>query len=126
MKRIASLLFLLAFSLNAAASGGFGGSYSNFPDRPTDHRYETGKSIFKGRHSAYRGVTTCIKDSVSNKVVKLKRKHLKSYKRGSSSALLDNLYNCKQPDQKLADFMKSRDARMLMYYLNKRYKLKLS
>ena len=126
MKTIVPLFLLLALSFNALASGGFGGYNSSFSHRSTDHRYETGKSIFKGRHSAYRGVKTCIKDTASNKVVKLKSKHLASYKRGAASALFHNLYNCARPDQKLADFMRPRDASLLMYYLNKRYKLKLS
>ena len=129
-KKILIFCLLLVANWNVLASGGLGGGGGSFGNsapapRPTDPIYEAGKSLANGRNSAYRGVKVCIKNAQSGEVTKLKRKHLSPFKGSTAAVLAEELYSCKEPQQKLLDVMQVKDINVVLYYLNKRYKLKL-
>jgi len=48
------------------------------------------------------------------------------WQKGSVSAFVDSLYNCDSPDQKIADLVSDEQGNAILYYLNKRYKLRLT
>lgn len=86
--------------------------------------YEHGKSLFKGRDQRYGKISFCVQ--VGDELEKVKKKSLQPFAGGSSTVLADNLYNCDTPDQKIQTVFNNVDMTALVYYLNKRNKLKLT
>ncbi len=134
MKRIrvqlVSLFSLCLMSSLAMASGSagpdvgraFGGSY----DR-TDPVYEQGKAVFKGRIKEYGKVKYCLTSAdAETGVVKIKRKSMKRYKQQSVQVLLKDLRFCEQESGELLQILSREHLQYLVYYLNKRYRLKLT
>lgn len=118
------ILCLAIFSTSVLASGG-GGYTSPQPARVVDQSYEAGKNIFAGRNDAYAGVEFCINDAESSEKVKVTRGSLAAHKGTSVQDFADSLYNCNAPEQPLIAQMAGEDLNTVLYYLNKRYKLKL-
>lgn len=138
-------LVALLISSFAVASGGYGGSGTTGTVRQTDPVYEHGKAIYKGRIKQYSTFSYCLiaekpaalatdnNDSIADEpnidtvsVVKIKSKTIKPYKGVSYQALADQLVNCDKPDQKAFGYLQKKDLVSLVYYLNKRYRLKLA
>lgn len=123
-------LALAAPSVWASGSGGYGGggSYrqpsSSAPVRKVDQTYEYGKALFQGRISGVEKREFCV--DVDGEKVALKRSSVKNYKGGSYQELANALYDCNQPEQKIGLDMSSDNFQFVLYYLNKRYRLKLS
>jgi len=87
-----------------------------------DQAYESGKAVYTGRKKGVPKLSYCLKDG--DQMVELKRKSIKQYKGNSYSGLAAGLYNCEtstaiKPELARADFIH------VLYYLDKRYKLKL-
>ncbi len=130
---LGTLLFTFMVSDIAIASGSSGvygggssrssGSVGSSSSR-TDVTYEHGKSIFKGRNRRYGKLKYCIDNG--EELEKVKRGTLKPYKSGSAELLADKLYNCEMPEEKISDILSRNDLISMLYYLNKRYKLKLN
>ena len=134
------LLSLLTLSLgiffgasNAFASGGEsddGGSEEEFdtsaygrPSQPVvDPAYEAGKAVYTGRKSNAPKISYCLKEG--DELVKLKRKTIKPHKKGSYSSLAASLYNC-DTNSFVKEELARQDFIHVLYYLDKRYKLKL-
>ncbi len=118
-------LFVLSTSLShvSVASGGGGGFYDDEPT-PVDHTYEAGKAIFKGRNQAYKPHTFCVVDQKTGEVTKIKRKTIKPYKRQPAGNLMNNLYSCEDTTTRARAIL-GEDLPFLVYYLNKRYSLRL-
>lgn len=131
LQRAIVLISAVLLSASALASGGYGGGGgysggSGFKSRPVDQAYEYGKSVYKGRNKAYGKIKYCITSEDGAEKVKLKRGSLKPYKGGTFADLAGNLYNCDAPDTAIKDILSLNDLQHVLYYLNKRYKLKLS
>lgn len=104
--------------------GGFGGASVPQP-RVVDQNYETGKAIFNGRAGGQK-IAYCIKDkNADGELVPVKGKSIRSYKRAGYQDLAENLFNCDDPENLVANQLKRDDFLYVMYYLNKRYKLAL-
>lgn len=86
--------------------------------------YERGKSLFKGRDKRYGKINYCV--PVGDELKQVKKKSLQAYAGGSSKVLAANLYNCDSPEQKIQTVFNEVDMTALVYYLNKRNKLKLT
>lgn len=86
--------------------------------------YERGKSLFKGRDQRYGKINYCV--PVGDELKKVKKKSLQPFAGGSSKVLAENLYNCDVPDQKIQTVFNNVDMTALVFYLNKRNKLKLT
>ncbi len=129
------LVLLLSFCIisSAFASGtrspGSGGYTSGNSSRPTrsaeDITYEYGKSIFTGRSVRYGRIKFCVPDA-SNKLSKVKKSTLKLFAGVSVKEFSNNLYDCNSPNQKIMTVLKKADLTALVFYLNKRYKLRLN
>lgn len=131
---IISLAAMALSSTAAFASGGGGGGYggggfggtSAPQQRVVDQNYEQGKAIFTGRAVGSSKISYCLKDpSEEGKLVPVKSKTIKAYKRTTYQELADNLYNCDEPDSLVSSELKRDDYLYVMYYLNKRYRLAL-
>ena len=136
MKRIFLLTIasaaLLAQSSVSFASGGGGGGFSGggggggftpAPQRKVDQTYEVGKAIFTGRAKGEPSLEYCI--AVEGEKVPVKRKSIKAYKEATYNDFARGLYNCDEPDKLVADSLTRDSLLYVVYYLNKRHKLKL-
>ena len=119
------VLFSLLASLEIIASGtrGYRGQSSIKP-RQVDHTYEYGKSVFNGRAKSTKKYAYCVK--VEGEKIPLKKRSIKSFKKGTVVAFANALYDCDRPNQKIGLEMAREDFQSLIYYLNKRYRMKLS
>lgn len=125
---LSSLILLFVFSSISYASGGYGGGgyggYNSRPVKQVDHAYEYGKSIYQGRESNVAKLNYCIKDEEEK--VELRRSVIKKFKNTSYTELANNLYNCDVPTDLIAKSLDTNQLSHVIYYLDKRYKLKLA
>lgn len=129
---IRSFALLCLFVISAGAShvslasggGSSGGFYDDTPE-VVDYTYEAGKAIFKGRNQSYPSQTFCISDVNTGKVSKIKRKTIKPFKRKPARNLANSLYSCQEPSQRASSILQGDDISFLIYYLNKRFSLRL-
>ena len=127
MKRTTySIVFLLlgsaaSITLASGTSGGIGRTYGS--QDYVDHAYEQGKAVFQGRATGVDKRRYCV-DTGTEKV-KLKRSSLKPFKKGTAKALALALYDCDQPDLPIYQTLSAENLPYVLYYLNKRYRLKL-
>ena len=125
MCRTVILSLLMLLPLASQASGSFSrGSLNATSARPIDDNYEYGKSLYFGRVDGVVKQQYCV--VVDDAKVPVKRKSLKSYKKGSVSHLVNNLYLCNQPDKLAGAEMEMHNFRFVIYYLNKRFRLSLT
>ncbi len=121
------LLFTLSlFAVQAFASGGdYGGGVNRSAQQSqVDHAYESGKAFFTGRHSNYRKIKYCfVADDGS--ATKVKSKNIKQFKKQPANDLVSALHRCDEPTQNISQVLKKNELIATVYYLNKRYKLKL-
>lgn len=108
---------------NAFASGT--GGYSNsFPQqRQVDQVYEYGKSVYNGRFDNGQKLDYCIK--VDDELTPLKRKSAKTFKGGSAQVFAASLFDCNETDKLIGNKLTEDQFAHVVYYLNKRWKLKL-
>ncbi len=126
MKKSLSILIPaigLFFATSASASGGGGFGNNGYSSQRIDQQYELGKSYFKGRLADGSRLEYCVK--TNSDLVKLSRRSVKQFKQGSTSAFVDSLYNCNNPDQRIADLVSQEQGQAILHYLNKRFKLRL-
>ena len=114
----------LAISTSVSASGGGGFNQSGFSSQRIDQQYELGKSYYKSRQADGSKLEYCVQTSDGLK--KLSRGSVKAYKRGTVSNFVDNLFNCADPAVKIADAVPADQGDAILYYLNKRFKLRLT
>lgn len=129
--KVISTLLCTACCLTLAplsyASGSYGGtgriSGSNNV-RKVDQIYEVGKAIYSGRLKDTAKLDYCV--NTGTEIVALSRKTIKPYKKKSRQALFENLYNCDNTEKIVAHELGADKVSYLIYYLGKRYKLKLT
>lgn len=118
------LIFItLGVASESMASGSSGGSYSA-PIKKIDQNYEFGKSVYNGRIKNSPKIKYCI-DTGTEKV-KLKRKSVAQYKNRTFQEFAAALYDCNNPDQLAVNIIDREHTPFLLYYLNKRFKLRLT
>ena len=91
------LAILLPLQTHASGTGGYGSA--PIQQRQVDRDYEHGKAIYNGRAGAGKKYAYCVE--LDGEKVPLKRKSLKSFKKGSAQAFATALYDCDRPDQKI-------------------------
>lgn len=127
--RYLMLFFLTVFTYSAIASsgGGYGGGNLGLGSntRTVDQAYEAGKNLFNGRNKTYEKFKICVIDLESNDKVKIKSKTIKPYKGKKARELAYNLYSCDDSERQVVNVLSRNDMNLVLYYLNKRYKLKL-
>lgn len=128
---IAGLLAILVAS-SSFASGGIGGGgisgtsggVGSAQRREVDESYEYGKAVYLGRSSDAKKLAYCV--LVEGEAKKVKKKSLKPYRRKTRSELANALYLCDEPSKLALHSLKKEQIAFVLYYLNKRFKLKLS
>ena len=127
--KLVILLALFVAPLTLASGGSGGGSYggSSAPQpRQVDEAYEYGKSLFSGRSNEVEKVKYCVAGTGEEESVPVKRSSLRPFKGKTFDELGASLYDCNNPEKVLLDYVNSSQAAHIIYYLNKRYKLKLT
>lgn len=107
----------------AFASSGGGFNQSSFSQQKIDQQYELGKSYYKSRQADGSRLEYCIKNG--DKLKKISRKAVKPFKKGPASGFINSLYSCTDPSVKIADVIADNQGDAILYYLNKRFKLRL-
>ena len=115
---------LIATNLWASGSTGFGNSRPPAPIRKVDENYEYGKALFQGRVTGIEKRAYCVQ--VDDEKLPLKRRTLKAYKAGSYLDFANALYYCDQPDLKIGNNLSKDHFGLVLYYLNKRFRLRLN
>lgn len=115
----AASMLLIANASFASGGGGFGENSVH----TVDQQYELGKSVYKSRLPDGSKLAYCVKTEKGLK--KISRRAVKPFKKGPASAFVNSLYNCQQPNVKIADLITGDQGSAVLYYLNKRYKLRL-
>ena len=102
------------------------GDYYNHMNRKkkVDVAYELGKSIFKGKKEGAPKINYCVAEDQDK--TKLKRKSIKKFKKTTYTELAQNLYDCDKPDELVSQSLSEHQLTHVIYYLDKRYRLKLS
>lgn len=123
MLKVTLPILSLLFSSTVYASGG-GGFNTPGADRvQVDQRYELGRTYFTAPQADGSRLKYCVLGQYGMK--KLSRRTVKEFKRGSASDFANALYNCDVPTQKIAEAITEEQGGAILYYLNKRYKLRL-
>ncbi len=119
---VTSICLLLGSSI-VSASGGGGYNDNSFAQPRVDRLYEEGKSYYKAKLADGTRLEYCIKGDSG--LTKLSRKSVKPFKRGSSAEFVNSLYSCADPNVRIADAVPANQGNAILYYLNKRFRLKL-
>ena len=119
-----SILTLVSGS--ALASGGFSdlGPPPGGQAPVVDQVYVYGKSIYKGRAEGAEKIKYCVK--VDGEVKKLRGSTAKLYRKGPVRDFALALIDCANPERLALTTMSRDHVPVILYYLNKRYRLKLS
>ncbi len=127
----AAMIFQSSFSFASGGGGGggfrggggsFGGGIQS-RQRQVDQTYEAGKAIYKGRAKGEPSLEYCI--AVDGEKIPLERKSIKAYKQATYNDFAKGLYRCDQPETLIAESLTRDSLLYVVYYLNKRHKLKL-
>ena len=125
---ITSLLITLPLFCYASGTTGDSGSYGQSDSKPTrqiDQVYERGKAIYTGRSKQYRKYKFCIIDKTSQKPVKITSKRLKPFKKTTYQQVANEIVKCDEADKAITSIVHIDDLALIVYYLDKRYRLKL-
>ncbi len=106
-----------------AKASGVGG-YISGNQRQIDHSYEEGKAIYQGRAQGARKIKYCV--DFDGERVPLKRKTIKQFRNVDIVKFANSLYDCANPEKLVGLSVSQSNFRYVLYYLNKRYRLKLS
>ena len=111
------------------ASGGSGGgpgapNVGSPQQREVDESYEYGKAVYLGRLPDSEKVKYCV--LVEGEAKKLKKRTLKPYRRKTLKELANALYRCDDSSKLALKSLKREQVAFVLYYLNKRFRLKLS
>lgn len=116
-------LLTLTGPVVSVASGG-GGFDENAGAQPKiDKLYELGRSYFKAKQADGNKLKYCIKSETGLK--KLSRKSVRPFKKQLKSQFIESLYSCVNPQDRIFDVIAEDRRDAVLYYLNKRYKLRL-
>jgi len=125
---------MAAGPVEAAGLGGLGepagpGRRDNAGDEAIDSVYALGKSIYMGDGQRVRGLTVCLsvyeKDDDGPRAVRISRDVLKPFKGRPVIALATRLVDCEAPSSQVALLLDRVEFRALVYFLNKRFRLRL-
>lgn len=123
-KLIAIIAFsAIALSPLAVASSGGGFDQSGFSQKRVDQQYELGRAYYKASQADGTQLEYCVKNGDSLK--KLGRRSVKPFKKGPASDFIASLHSCADPSLKIADAVGDEQGQAILYYLNKRFKLRL-
>jgi len=121
---LASSIAFASGSGDYGSSGGYGNtSGSTYQPKKVDENYEYGKSLFKNTVQGSEKIKYCLVSE--GEPVKIKSKAIKTFKGKTSTALANAIVNCKDTNKTLSSYLKDNESAYVLYYLNKRYKLKL-
>ncbi len=119
-------IFLFLVSSNTLAFGPVGGvGQSNARTMlRVDEYFLNGKKIASSRDTSIGKITLCLKSD--NGAVKLKRKTLAPYIGATTDDFINSIHECDKPEVPISERLGKDNTAYIVYYFNKRYKLKLT
>ena len=122
-------IFLFLASSNTLAFGPTGGMGSTGKSNArsmvrVDEYFLNGKRIIANRNTSIGKIKLCLK--ADNDVVKLKRKTLKPYVGVTTDHFINSIHECDKPEVPIIERLGDDNTAYVVYYFNKRYKLKLT
>ncbi len=120
---LALITFTASVTTAPAFASGTLGAQGDAARRVIDERYEYGKSVYLGREPGTTRYEYCLQHEGTAE--KLKRRTLKPFRGGKAGDFARALVRCDAPEQQLLATLQPEQVRFVLYYLNKRYKLKL-
>ncbi len=116
-----ALLLTVSPALLASDGGGF--NQGGFSARKIDQQYELGRAHYKAGKVDGVKLSYCIKTADGLK--KLSRKSVRPFKNGPANDFVASLYSCDNPDVRVSEVISEENGQAVLYYLNKRFKLRL-
>ena len=89
-----------------------------------DENYIAGQTIFKGR-GKYEYYQYCLAKHPAGERAELNRKNLKGFRGLTVNEFVSVLYDCANPDELVLKNLRKEDAGLVVYYLHKKYHLRL-
>ncbi len=122
---VTASIVMATIVMSQAAFASSGGAYrqNQSSQNKVDKEYELGKSYYRAAQADGTRLEYCVKDGDSLK--KLSRRSVKPFKSGLVSNFSDSLYNCADASVKIFDIVADEQSNAILYYLNKRFKLRL-
>lgn len=119
-------IFLFLLSSNTFAFGPMGGvGQSNARTMlRVDEYFLNGKKIASSRDTAIGKIQLCLKSD--DNAVKLKRKTLEPYVGATTDDFINSIHECDKPEVSITERLGTDNTAYIVYYFNKRYKLKLT
>jgi hypothetical protein len=122
-------IFLFLASSNTLAFGPTGGMASMGKSNTrsmlrVDEYFLSGKKIVASRNTSIGKIKLCLK--ADDDAVKLKRKTLKPYIGVTTDHFINSIHECDKPEVPIIERLGDDNTAYVVYYFNKRYKLKLT
>ena len=126
---LSMFMFMCLGSPHAFAFGGMAamapGQTSNVRSmRNIDESFLHGKKIVSNRDKSVGKIALCL--TTNNETAKLTRKTLKPYTGVTTNAFINSIHECDKPETPIIERLGVADTADVVYYFNKRYKLKLT
>ncbi len=122
IRSVAAALVLVISPVTQGSDGG-GFNQGGFSQRKIDQQYELGKAHYKSGKVDGARLQYCLKTADGLK--KLSRKSVRPFKRGPASDFVASLYSCDNADLRISEVIDEEQGQAVLYYLNKRFKLRL-
>lgn len=107
----------------SGVTGGIGSQQPQHGQRAVDELYEYGKALYLGRLPDAPKVSFCV--AAEDQARKVKRRSLKPFRKKTRTELANALVRCDDPGQLALKGLEPGQAAFIIYYLDKRYRLKL-
>lgn len=91
-----------------------------------DKQYEKGKAIYDGRSGHQKYHYCLLSDDSTAPLIKLNRKTIRAYRGVEVKTFIKALYDCADPEVNVLTRLTGENAGLVVYYLHKRYRLKLN
>ena len=92
--------------------------------KPVDKYFELGESHYKSPLADGSRLEYCVPTAESG-LKKISRRSVRSFRNGPKSRFVNKLLHCSDPSVKIVEIVPAEETDAILYYLNKRFKLRL-
>ena len=93
-------------------------------NKPVDEYFELGESYYKSPRADGSRLEYCVLTDKTG-LKKISRRSVRSFRNGPKSHFVNKLLHCSDPSVKIVDIVPAEETDAILYYLNKRFKLRL-
>ena len=92
--------------------------------KPVDKYFELGESYYKSPLADGSRLEYCVLTAETG-LKKISRRSVRSFRNGPKSRFVNKLLHCSDPSVKIVEIVPAEETDAILYYLNKRFKLRL-